>query len=252
MPIGKTFSQTFPDSTMFQVRDFLPAIAVAYGRAPSFSDKRALAFSVDDLFAPVFGPDLSISLLNKLKNAPDAPEYATIFGRFNGIDSVTRMPIDQSTKEIFDVSSYLPEIQVALQLAPTTSLSASGFRMDNIQDALFPGKVPTVKSLASFLKRKIIPQIRKILDFDVDVSPPTVGGLTKSTPTLGVNGFDFGAFSETSTRLFPPSIDVNDVKVPRSAECAYFSDFYSFSFSLSLSLTHSTHSLHLHITGIRF
>jgi hypothetical protein len=47
---------------------FLPHIAVAFGFAPSFSDLKALSFSLDMLFMPDFGADLSIKMLGSLKS----------------------------------------------------------------------------------------------------------------------------------------------------------------------------------------
>ena len=213
LPVGLSFRTAVPSPSALRVRDFLPAIAVAFGKASSFSDKRAIDFSIDDLITPEFGPNLSLRLLDKLKTFDDAPGFQSIFGRFDGIDSLTGLPMDLSSNELFDVTLYLPEIQVALQLAPSVDLTAQGFGAKDIQNALFPTRVPTVKSLASFIKRKIIPQIRNALDFDVDVSPSAIGGLTVDTPTLGASGFDFGKFSDTSTQSFPPSADISDVEV---------------------------------------
>lgn len=53
---------------IFQVELFLPHLAVAFGFAPSFSDPKALSFSVDMLFMPNFGPDLSFKLLDSLRS----------------------------------------------------------------------------------------------------------------------------------------------------------------------------------------
>ena len=46
---------------------FLPHIAVAFGFAPTFSHAKALAFTLDELFKPNFGPDLSVELLKSLQ-----------------------------------------------------------------------------------------------------------------------------------------------------------------------------------------
>jgi hypothetical protein len=231
LPIGKSFEDIFGDGSnlgSFNVRDFLPAIAVAYGKAPSFSDKRATRFSLDDLFTPEFGPDLSTRLLDKLRSS-DATNFSTIFNGFDTTDQVTGLPMESATKKLFDVKLYLPEIQVALQLSPSVDLTAKRFMAQNIRDALFPNPVPTVKSFSSFIKRKIIPQIKNALtDFDLTLSPPSTtaiigsggatgggggGGFTLDTPTIGQSGTNFGTFSETSTQLFPPSIDIDSIQV---------------------------------------
>ena len=50
---------------------FLPHIAVAFGFAPSFSDMKAVSFSLDKLFMPNFGPGLSLKMLDSLKLKSD-------------------------------------------------------------------------------------------------------------------------------------------------------------------------------------
>ena len=86
LPVGLSFGEAYPDRGDFPVRDFLPALAVAFGKATSFSDARALSFTMDDIFAPQFGPELSIRLLDKLKTAPS---LAGLFDKFDVIDSTT-------------------------------------------------------------------------------------------------------------------------------------------------------------------
>jgi hypothetical protein len=216
LSLGVTFQEAYPTPGDFPVRDFLLALAVAYGKAPSFSDVRAQSFSIGDLFTPEFGPSLSASLLEKLQNTNvNAPSLASIFSRFDVVDDITGLPMVSLTKELFDVNAYLPEIQVALQLAPSVDLTAKNFGANDIQEALFPFPVPTLQSFASFIKRQIIPKITDVLDFDVSVgtSKSPAGGLTLDVPTLSANGLDFGTFSTDSTQLFPPSIDIDDVQV---------------------------------------
>ena len=59
---------------MSTVELFLPHIAVAFEFAPSFSDMRALSFSLDRLFMPHFGPDLNLKMLDSLRvKADDIP-----------------------------------------------------------------------------------------------------------------------------------------------------------------------------------
>ena len=118
-----------------------------------------------------------------------------------------------STFELFDVNLYIPEIQVALKLAPSINLAAKGFAAKDFEEALFPfPSAPTLKGFASYVKREIIPRISASLDFDVPLKVPS-GGLNLAIPTLSANGLNFGGFSSGSTQLFPPSIDLDDVEV---------------------------------------
>ena len=226
LPPGQNFSGPFTSET-FPIQDFIPVIAVAYDIAPSFSDPRALEFSIDDLFAPSFGPGLSTKLLDSLKNAPS---LSGIFDRFNETDGVTGLPMDPSTFEIFDVSIYLSEIQVALNLAPSVDLAASGFSAKDISEALFPDPVPTIKSFAVFIKNELVPKIIAALDFGVEVEG-LPGGLSFDTPTLDGNGTNLGAFDPGSTRLFPPSVSVDNLRVSLVVSASVSTQFASFCFS---------------------
>jgi hypothetical protein len=210
LPLGVRFEDAFSFSD-FRVRDFLPALAVAYGIAPSFSDPRAQRFSLDDLFTPNFGPGLSRKLLDRLKGFSSA-NISDLFGRFSATDSLTGLPMDPDTKEIFKVGSFLAELQVAFNLAPSLNFAAKGFDASSIQEALFPNPVPTLRSFASFIKREIMSKIRAVMDFSVPVDV-IAGGLTVETPTFSANGVDFGNFSVDSTQLFPPSINLDVVQV---------------------------------------
>lgn len=95
-------------------------------------------------------------------------------------------------------------------------MAAFSFGAKDIQEALFPFPAPTIKSFASYIKRELIPKIAAAMDFDVSLSAPT-GGLSLEKPNLNAGGLDFGSFGSNSTRLFPPSISVDDVDV--SSEC---------------------------------
>lgn len=105
LPLGQNFSVTYPTPGDFPVRNFLPALAVAFGRAPSFSDVRAQKFTLDQLFTPTFGPELSNSLLQRIKGVQS---FQLDFDRFDAFDPISGLPMVSSTKEIFDVNAYLP------------------------------------------------------------------------------------------------------------------------------------------------
>ena len=102
---AQTFESAYPIRGEFPVRDFLPAIAVAYGRAPSFVDPRAKKFTMDDLFTPEFGPELSLRLLEKLRKVPS---FEAGFSQFDSVDPVTGLPMMSQTKELFDVNAFIP------------------------------------------------------------------------------------------------------------------------------------------------
>lgn len=215
LPLGKSFLDVFPnrdDLADFDTRDFLQAIAVAYGKAPSFSDARAVSFTMTDLFTPEFGEGLSARILEKLK-AEDS--LSDLFSGFDSTDEISGLPMNSMTKKLFDINAYIPEIQVALKLAPSLDLTASGFSAADLQEALFPFPVPSIRSFASFVKREIIPQIKAVMDFGVgiDTSKAPFGGLSIDTPSLDGSGFNFGTFSNKSTQLFPPSVNLDSVQV---------------------------------------
>ncbi len=193
---------------------FLPVIAVAYDFAPSFSNPIAVSFSLDSLFAPKFGADLSTKLLDSLRNVPSLD-----FSRFDDFD-INGIPMSSSTFEVFEVKKYLPEIQFALDLSPTVDFAASRFQTSDIFDALFPSSVPTVKTMGNFVKKKIIASIASALDglFDVVVDIPTVG-LTIDTPILNSSGLTLGEYTDASTRVFPPVIDVDKLQVSSRNDC---------------------------------
>ena len=121
--------------------------------------------------------------------------------------------MDGSTFEVFDVTKYLPEIQFALDLAPSLNFAASNFRASDIFDALFPTSIPTIKSFGVFIKKTIMSKIQLALDglFDAQVDIPTTG-LSVDRVSLGVDGINLGAYTESNNKLFPPMVDVDAVK----------------------------------------
>ena len=185
---------------------FRPHIAIAFGRASSFADSRASSFSMKDLFTTSFDTPLSSSLLGKLKLK--LPE----FGRFSSFDLQTSQPMDPITFEVFDVKNYLPEIQYSLDLTPSIEFAVPTFKAGDIYDALVPDSTLTIKSMGKFVKKKIISKITAKLDglFSVKLDIPTEG-LTIDTPELGAN-ISLGSYSESSTQLFPPTLDVDKVE----------------------------------------
>ena len=238
IPSGQTFAATFPsrdfpgkdhainsffihtllDSSsspfwylLFAVELFLPHIAVAFGFAPSFFDPKAQSFSLDVLYKQNFGPDLSLKMLNSLKAKP---ELNGMFDRFTGM-TLSGLPLDPVTFEVFDIDHFLPEIQFALDLCPAVDFAAPNFRASHIFDALFPKSVPTVKSFGSFIKKNIMSKLRTALDglFDVNVDVPAVGLSVTEITFGGPDGVNLGEYTESNNKLFPPLIDIDAVQV---------------------------------------
>ena len=207
LPNGLSFQEGFSDGN-FPVQDFLPLIAVAYGKAKSFADRSAVDFSMETLFAPSFGQGLSTSTLTKLKD-----KLPGTFNRFSDFDSYTNKFWDPVNKTLFSIEDYLPEIQYAYDLAVSVDFASSKFRPSDLQDAIFPDPRPSVKSFAKFLKKKIMEEIQSSLDglFDAKLDVPT-GGLTAESPSFGGGGFSFGEYSNSSTQVFPPRVDVDAVQ----------------------------------------
>lgn len=192
---GQSFVDRFPIRGSFPVESFLPLIAVAYGKATSFSDEIAQSFTLKSLFATRFGPDLSSKLLGVLKANVD---LLAIFNRFNDFDSYTGMPWDPNTKEIFDVERFIPEILYAFDLSTSVEFTATNFHASELFAAFYPRAMPSLKSFAKFVKAKIVKDVTAAL-----------GGLFQDdtdTPTP----------SDLSTRLFPPRTSIDDVQVSSS------------------------------------
>ena len=165
---------------------------------------------MDMLFTPNFGPDLSVKLLDSLMKKT---ELNGAFDRFSGL-SLSGLPMDPGSFEVFDIENYLPEIQFSLDLAPSVDFSAPSFSAADLFDALFPTSLPTVKSFGSFLKKNIMSKIQLALDglFDTKVNVPTTG-LSVDEVTFGIHGVNLGVYSDINNKLFPPMIDVDAIQV---------------------------------------
>jgi hypothetical protein len=224
-----------------QVELFLPHLAVAFEFAPSFSDPTALSFSVDMLFTPSFGTNLSLKLLDYLRSKV---ELGGAFDRFTSI-SLSGIPMDPSTFEVFDVKNFLPELQFSLDLSPSVDFAAPNFKASDVFDALLSTSIPTIKSFGSFIKKAVMSKIQDALDglFDAKVNMPTLG-LTVDEVTFGSNGFNLGQYSEFNNRLFPPIVDVDALQVSLRRDCQFQEGFIA-----SSSYTYTLHERH---TGVRF
>jgi hypothetical protein len=145
------------------------------------------------------------------------------FDRFNST-SITGIPMDPITNEVFQVGNYLREIQFSLDLSPSVNFAASNFRVSDLYDALFPTNGPTLMSFVAFIKKDILDQISAILDglFDAKLDVPTTGLSSNrrrlsfsdgKVPSLGVEGINIGEYTESNNELFPPMIDIDAVQV---------------------------------------
>ena len=203
-------SLSFCSNLFSTVELFLPHIAVAFGYASSFSHPKALSFSMDKLFMPNFGPDLSIKLLDSLR---ENVNLNGVFDRFSGF-SVSGIPMDPDTFEVFDIENYLPELQFSLDLAPKVEFAAPNFRASDLFDAVFPTSLPTLQSFISFMKKDIMSKIQIALDglFEAKVNVPTAG-LSVDAVSFGEDGINLGEWTEFNNKLFPPMINVDVVQV---------------------------------------
>ena len=173
---------------------------------------------MDGLFAPKFGPDLSIKMLDSLRAKIDLDGA---FDRFTDF-TLSGIPLDPTTFEVFDIKSYLPQIQFSLDLAPSVNFAAPNFRASDLFDAIFPTSIPTLKSFGSFIKKNILSKIRLALDglFDAKVDIPTAG-LSVEEVSFGVDGINLGVYTEFNTELFPPMVDIDVLQV-RLSFCNIF------------------------------
>jgi hypothetical protein len=190
---------------LLSVNLFLPHLAVAFGYAPTFTDPKAVSFSLDKLLNLNLA-DASIKMLNVLRRS-------LTFDRFSGFSNFG-IPMDPVSFEIFNVDNFLAEIQFSLGLSPSVDFSAFNFKASDLFDALFPTSIPTVKSFGSFIKKDILSKIRDAIGglFDANVDVPTIG-LSVGDLSFGLDGFDLGNYSEFNNELFPPMIDVDALQV---------------------------------------
>jgi hypothetical protein len=174
---------------------------------------------MNKLFEPNFGPDLSVKILESLTANLN---LNGVFDRFNSTSS-TGLPMDPITFEVFRVEKYLPEIQFSLKLSPSIDFAASNFRTSDLYDAMFPTSIPTIKSFGAFIKKNILLKISNALNglFDAKVAIPTEG-LTVDAVSLGGEGLNIGVYTEGSTQLFPPVVDIDKVEVRSAFELALF------------------------------
>lgn len=185
----------------FPINNFHQAIAVAYGYATTFD--KATSFTIDQLLVPDFNPEAIVLLLNRLKSKN------SLFNRFNSTEN--GLPLDPSSKELFRLEKYLPDIQVALNLAVSTDLSALRFGPQDILEALLPNpSFPSLRALADFAKKELLDLD---LAFAADLNVPPLDISSSTVPTIGPDGFVFGNLSVDSTRLFPPAVDLNSIQV---------------------------------------
>lgn len=188
------------------------------------------------LFVPNFSPNLSIKMLDFLQGNIN---LAGLFDRFSGF-SISGIPMDPITFEIFDVETYLPELQFALDLAPSINFAAPNFRVSDLYDALFPTGIPTIKSFVSFIKKHILSKISASLDglFDAQVDVPSAGLSLPDgeLPSLGVDGINIGVYTEFNNQLFPPMIDIDAVQVRTLS--VFFSLLHIHNMNMELTTLH--------------
>jgi hypothetical protein len=169
-----------------------------------------VSFSLDKLPELDFGA-VSLKMLETLRRSINFN-----FDRFRDF-SISGIPMDPLSFEIFDVKNFLPELQFSLDLCPSVNFAAPNFRASDLYDALFPTNIPTIKSFASFIKKDILAKLSASLDglFAANVDVPTTGLSLPhgELPSLGVDGINIGVYTEFNNELFPPLIDIDAVQV---------------------------------------
>lgn len=205
LALGQTFLQKFTERGVFPVEEYLPHIAIAFGESWSFHENSALSFTLDELLTPGFGVDVTLKILDALKEK----SLPSNFSRFSGLSKLTNMSVDPLTNEIFNVENYLPEIQVAFDLVPSAEFAAPSFRLADLKELLSP-KVPSVRAFADMIKSRIVKDVREALSglFSTPVDLPgfdafKLGGNDSDTPGL--------SWPTDSTRAFTPKISADNI-----------------------------------------
>lgn len=207
LPRGMTFRQKFAQRGVFPVEDYLPHIAIAFGKSWSFHENSARDFTLENLFAPGFGSDLTLKILDALKSAPS---LSSSFTRFSSVSSYTSMPMDPVTDEIFIVENYLPEIQAVFDIVPSPEFAAPNFGLSDLKELVSP-RVPSLRAFADTIKSKLVREIGKILNgvFQTAVNLPgfdstQMGGNLSFPPNL--------SWPSDSTNVFTPTISLDTIQ----------------------------------------
>jgi hypothetical protein len=207
LPIGQNFREKYGSRGEFPVGDYLPHIAIAFGKSFSFQEKSARYFTMDDLFAPDFNVNLTCKVLTTLM---ETLSLSSNFSRFSGTSNFSKMPMDPITNEIFNVRNYLSDIQVAFGIALSTDLTAPNFALVDLKEALFPN-VPTLRVFADSVKSMLVKKINDKLN----------GLFENSVDLQGFDGIQLGGndssaininWPSKSTRAFIPKLRIDQVQ----------------------------------------
>lgn len=204
LSIGQTFREKYTRGN-YPVEDFLPHIAIAFGKKFSFKD--AQFFSMDELFVPDFSVNITKKVLSTLMEMPSPPGN---FSRFSGTSGLSKMPMDSTTSEVFNVRNYLSEIQVAFDIVHSVEVAAPDYALADLREALFP-KVPSLKSFADTVKSRLFREMNEKLNglFATTVDfqgfdQIELGGNTSSAVNI--------SWPNKSTRLFTPHLSIDQVQ----------------------------------------
>lgn len=207
LSIGQTFRQKFSERGLFPVEDYLPHISIAYGKSWSFYENSAIDFTLDELLAPGYHLDLSSKLLNALKATPS---LSSTFTRFSGVSVFAKMPVDPVTNEIFNVKNYLPEIQLSLDIVPSTQFASPNFGLADLKEYLSP-RFPSVRALADKVKTALVKKVGEKLNglFSTTVNLPgfdpiLIGGSASFPQNL--------SWPNGSTNVFTPQMSSDKVQ----------------------------------------
>ena len=207
LPIDQNFREKYGSRGEFSVRDYLPHIAIAFGKSFSFQEKSARYFTMDDLFAPDFNVNLTCKVLTTLM---ETKSLSSNFSHFSGASNCSKMPIDPITNEVFNVRNYLADIQVAFGIALSTDLAAPNFALVDLKEALFPN-VPSLRVFADSVKSMLVKEINDKLDglFETAVDLQgfdeiKIGGNASSALNI--------VWPSKSTRAFIPKLRIDQVQ----------------------------------------
>jgi hypothetical protein len=206
LSIGETFREKHADRGEFTVTDYLPHLAIAFGKSFSFQDKSAHHFVLDNLFAPDFSADLTNAVLQTLISTSSLPSN---FSRFSA-QSKLGMPMDPLTSEVFNVNNYLPSVQLVFGIIPSLEFAVPKFSLADLRETLCP-TFPSLRAFSNSVKSKLVDIVRENLNGMFDT---TVNLKGFDNVKLGGNSSSDQEFSWpiNSNKLFTPKMSIDSVQ----------------------------------------
>lgn len=206
LSIGETFREKHADRGEFTVTDYLPHLAIAFGKSFSFQDKSAHHFVLENLFAPDFSANLTYAVLHTLISTLSLPSN---FSRFSA-QSKLGMPMDPSTSEVFNVNNYLPSVQLAFGIIPSLEFAVPKFSLADLQETLCP-TFPSLRAFSNSVKSKLVNVVRENLNglFNTTVNLKGFDNVKLGGNTLSDQEFSWPI---GSNKLFTPRMSIDSVQ----------------------------------------